>query len=120
MLFDRADAFDQVINLFGKAGNVLYGQFERVDALVNIFEFSADIGEARAHLCADIGEAGVHFLAEVSYRGPDAADFGFNAGDFSLVIGRVAGESGKSPFDQRFKPIKTFIIGLWHAHSISL
>ena len=109
MLFDRTDALDQVIDLFGKAGNVLHGQFESVDALANVFEFGADIGEARAHL----GEPGLRFLTVLGYLRLDADNLG-------LVIGDVAGKGGESPLDQRFKSVKTFVIGLWHAHSISL
>jgi hypothetical protein len=57
------------------------------------------------------GEAGVHFLAEACY-------LDFDAGDLGFIIGDVTGESSKSPFDQPFQSIKSFIVGFRHLFSI--
>jgi len=101
VLFNGADAFDQMIDFFGKAGDILHGQFEGVEAQADVFEFGANIGEASAG-----------FLVK-------ACNLSFEAGDLGSAIGDVAGESGKSPLDQRLKSIKTFVERVWHTRSIS-
>ena len=75
MLFDRANALQEIIDFLGKARHAVNRNFKRVEPMENVFEFGADLQD---------------LVFNLGYVGLDDRYF-------SLDFQDILGKSGKSP-----------------------